>query len=115
MIKSFKHKGLAEYFNTGSHRRVQAKHAPRLKLILSLLHAATHAGVMNAPGLGFHPLKGKPKRWAVSVDGKTFAPLVASFVARQGRWIGAKVGIFAVGPGDASEMGYADFDWFRVE
>lgn len=22
---------------------------------------------MNAPGLGFHPLKGKPKRWAVSV------------------------------------------------
>ena len=68
VIKSFKHKGLAEYFNTGSHRKVQAKHAARLKLILGLLHGATHAGVMNAPGLGFHPLKGKPKRWAVSVD-----------------------------------------------
>jgi len=27
-----------------------------------------HCGVMNAPGLRFHPLKGKPKRWAVSVD-----------------------------------------------
>ncbi len=68
VIKSFRHKGLAEYFNTGSHRKVQAKHAGRLKLILGLLHGATHAGVLNAPGLGFHPLKGKPKRWAVSVD-----------------------------------------------
>ena len=68
VIKSFKHKGLAEYFNTGSHRKVQAKNAARLKLVLGLLHAATHAGAMNAPGLGFHPLKGKRKRWAVSVD-----------------------------------------------
>jgi toxin HigB-1 len=68
VIKSFKHKGLAEYFNTGSHRKVQAKHAARLTLNLGLLHAAAHAGAMNAPGLRFHPLKGKPKRWAVSVD-----------------------------------------------
>ena len=68
MIKSFRHKGLAQCFNTGSHRRVRAKHAARLKLILGLLNGATHAGAMNAPGLGFHPLQGKPKRWAVSVD-----------------------------------------------
>ena len=34
---------------------------------------------------------------------------------RQGKWIGAKVGIFAVGKGAASEMGYADYDWFKVE
>jgi proteic killer suppression protein len=34
-----------------------------------MLNAATHAGQMNAPGLGLHPLKGKPKgRFAVSVD-----------------------------------------------
>ena len=69
MIKSFRHKGLAEYFNTGSHRKVQAKHAARLKLILGLLHGATHAGVMNAPGLGFHPLKGDQKgRYAAKVN-----------------------------------------------
>jgi proteic killer suppression protein len=49
--------------------KVQAKHAARLKLILGLLNGATHADSMNAPELGFHPLKGKPKRWAVSVDG----------------------------------------------
>jgi beta-xylosidase len=53
--------------------------------------------------------------FSYSVDGKTFSPLGESFVARQGRWIGAKVGLFAVGSGEASEMGYADFDWFRVE
>ena len=53
--------------------------------------------------------------FSYSVDGKTFSPLGESFSARQGRWIGAKVGIFAIGSGDASEMGYADFDWFRVE
>ena len=68
VIKSFRHKGLADYFNTGNHRKVHAKHAARLKQILGLLNAATHAGAMNAPGLGLHPLKGKPKRWAVRVD-----------------------------------------------
>jgi proteic killer suppression protein len=69
MIKSFKHKGLAELFNTGSARKVQPKHEPRLKLILTMLNAATHAGQMNAPGLRMHPLKGKPTgRYAVWVD-----------------------------------------------
>jgi beta-xylosidase len=53
--------------------------------------------------------------FAYSTDGRTFIPIGESFKARQGRWIGAKVGIFAVGNGSVSEMGYADFDWFRVE
>jgi len=69
MIRSFKHKGLAELFQTGSARKVQAKHVVRLKLILTLLNAATHAGQLNAPGLRLHPLKGKPSgRYAVWVD-----------------------------------------------
>jgi toxin HigB-1 len=68
VIKSFRHKGLAEYFSTGSHRKIQAKHAERLSLILGLLHAATSVGALGAPALGLHPLKGKPKRWAVRVD-----------------------------------------------
>jgi proteic killer suppression protein len=34
-----------------------------------MLNVATHVGHMSAPGLGLHPLKGKPKgRFAVSVD-----------------------------------------------
>jgi beta-xylosidase len=53
--------------------------------------------------------------FSFSVNGKTFVPLGPQFQARQGRWIGAKVGIFAVGKGPAPEMGYAGYDWFRVE
>jgi proteic killer suppression protein len=69
MIHSFEHKGLAELFKTGSARKVQAKHVERLKMILTLLNAATHAGQLNAPGLRLHPLKGKPPgRYAVWVD-----------------------------------------------
>ena len=60
MIQSFKHKGLAELFKTGSARKVQVKHVARLKMILTLLNAATHAGQLNARGLRLHPLKGKP-------------------------------------------------------
>jgi proteic killer suppression protein len=69
MIKSFGHRGLAELFKTGSARKVQAKHAARLKLIVTMLNGATHAGQLNAPGLRLHPLKGKPAgRYAVWVD-----------------------------------------------
>lgn len=53
--------------------------------------------------------------FSYSFDGKTFLPIGESFTARQGKWIGAKIGIFAVGSDAASEMGYADFDWFRVD
>lgn len=53
--------------------------------------------------------------FSFSVNGKTYVPVGQQFKARQGKWIGAKVGIFAAGKGAASEMGYADYDWFRVE
>jgi hypothetical protein len=53
--------------------------------------------------------------FSFSQDEKTFAPIGELFKARQGRWIGAKVGIFAVGKDGSSEIGYADYDWFRVE
>ena len=53
--------------------------------------------------------------FSFSVNGRTYVPVGQQFHARQGKWIGAKVGIFAVGKGAVSEMGYADYDWFRVE
>jgi proteic killer suppression protein len=69
MIKSFRHKGLADLFHTGNARKVQAKHVKRLRLILTMLNAVTHARQMDAPGLRLHRLKGKPEgRWAVDVD-----------------------------------------------
>ena len=53
--------------------------------------------------------------FSYSIDGRSFTPLGKPFKARPGRWIGAKVGLFAVAAGSNSEMGYADYDWFRVE
>ncbi len=48
-------------------------------------------------------------------DGKEFTPLGQPFTACAGRWIGAKVGLFCVGPGRTEKASYADFDWFRFE
>ena len=49
--------------------------------------------------------------FAYSTDGTTFTTVGAPFMAREGKWVGAKVGLFAVG---ADSSAYADVDWFRV-
>ncbi|MFL5581074.1 MAG: glycoside hydrolase 43 family protein [Gemmatimonadaceae bacterium] len=55
-------------------------------------------------------------RFAYSLDdGRTFTPIGAEFQAREGRWIGAKVGLFATRPDSSAAGGYADFDWFRIQ
>jgi beta-xylosidase len=59
--------------------------------------------------------KGAVCKFAYSSDGSNFRTIGEPFTARPGKWIGAKVGIFAVRNGTARESGYADFDWFRVE
>ncbi|HEV8675862.1 MAG TPA: type II toxin-antitoxin system RelE/ParE family toxin [Methylomirabilota bacterium] len=70
MIRGFKYKGLAKFFETGSRAGIQAQQAERLRLILGRLSAATGPRDMALPGLDLHPLKGDRKgRWAVSVSG----------------------------------------------
>jgi beta-xylosidase len=53
--------------------------------------------------------------FSYSVDGERYIDVGTGFQARQGKWIGAKIGIFAMGAASAREFGYADFDWFRVQ
>ncbi|HEX8139336.1 MAG TPA: glycoside hydrolase 43 family protein [Pyrinomonadaceae bacterium] len=54
--------------------------------------------------------------FSYSADGRDFSTLGQPFTAREGKWIGAKLGIFAVRAGSArGESGNADFDWFRIE
>jgi beta-xylosidase len=53
--------------------------------------------------------------FSYSIDGKKFLSLGNKFVARQGVWIGAKVGLFSLGSLGATREGYADYDWFRFE
>jgi len=59
--------------------------------------------------------KEKLSRFSFSFDGKTFQELGEEFVAREGVWIGAKVGLFVVGPNTTTSRGFADWEWFRVE
>ena len=70
MIRSFKHKGLGRFFETGSKAGIQAQHAERLRLILAQLHAATAPADMGLPGLRLHPLRGDRRgTWSVWVSG----------------------------------------------
>ena len=58
MIKTFRHKGLERFFHTGSKAGIQPTHAPRLRLQLARLDAASEPEDMNLPGWKFHALKG---------------------------------------------------------
>ncbi len=53
--------------------------------------------------------------FSYSTDGRTFTPVGQTFTARQGRWIGAKVGFVFNRPGRFNDAGSVDIDWFRFE
>ena len=44
---------------------------------------------------------------------KKYTTVGETFTARQGKWIGAKVGLFCVTPNEGNR-GWADVDWFRM-
>jgi proteic killer suppression protein len=70
MIVSFKHKGLARFFEHGSKSGIQAPHAERLRLILGRLNVAIAVRDMDLAGLRLHALKGERKGvWSVWVSG----------------------------------------------
>ena len=53
--------------------------------------------------------------FAYSFDGEKWTDVKEKFNARQGKWIGATVGLFAVAAPDCSDRGWIDADWFRVD
>lgn len=70
MIQSFKHKGLKLFFESGNYSKVQPAHRKRLKLILTILHAASDVKDLNYPGSNLHRLSGEFKDYrAVNVSG----------------------------------------------
>lgn len=70
MIKSFRHKGLRKFFESGSVAGIQPQHAARLRLLLAALDTAQTVQDMDIPGFRLHPLKGAEKgRWSVWVNG----------------------------------------------
>ena len=70
MIRSFTHKGLERFFQTGTKAGISPQFAKRLRLQLSALDAASKAEQMDLPGWQLHELKGGlAGHWAVSVNG----------------------------------------------
>lgn len=70
MIKSFKHKGLKKFFESGSTAGIQTAHDTKILDRLTFLHTATCIEDMNLPGYRLHELKGKHAgHWAIDVSG----------------------------------------------
>ena len=70
MIKSFRHKGLKQLFETGRSRSVSAELTRRLVRQLDFLNRATGPTDMNLPGNRLHELKGERKgTWSITVSG----------------------------------------------
>ena len=70
MIKSFKHKGLKKYFQTGSILGIQAKHQRKLRMQLAAIDTAQEIDDINLPGFKLHPLKGnRDVIWSITVNG----------------------------------------------
>ena len=70
MIKSFEHKGLQAFFETGSKAGIQPHHVPKLARQLARLSAAKGPEDMNLPGWRLHPLVGSlTGHYSVSVNG----------------------------------------------
>ncbi|CAA0114010.1 Endoribonuclease HigB [BD1-7 clade bacterium] len=70
MIKSFKHKGLQRFFESGSTRGIQTKHVNRLRMQLAALDTAQEIEDVDLPGYRLHQLKGSRKEtWSITVNG----------------------------------------------
>lgn len=70
MIKSFRHKGLRKFFESGSVAGIQPHHAARLRMQLAALDTAQAIEDMSIAGFRLHALKGQEKgRWSIWVNG----------------------------------------------
>ncbi len=77
MIKSFRHSCLESFFRAGSKAGIQAAHAVRLRIQLTVLDAATGPGDIKTSPWRLHLLKGQlAGHWSIEVNGNwrlTFA------------------------------------------
>src|SRR6266851_8533742 len=69
LIKSFRHKGLKELFETGKSAAVPPQLRKRCANLLEVLDEAENLTDLSGPGFGTHPLHTKPVRHAMSVSG----------------------------------------------
>ena len=70
MIKTLKHKGLKDFFESGNKSGTLPHHAKKLQILLTALNLAKDEKDLNAPSWKLHSLSGKLKgHWSVCVNG----------------------------------------------
>ncbi|MCU7834466.1 MAG: type II toxin-antitoxin system RelE/ParE family toxin [gamma proteobacterium symbiont of Taylorina sp.] len=70
MIKSFKHKGLKRYFETGKISGIQSKHERKLRMQLVAIDTAQSIEDIDLPSFKLHQLKGnRDGIWSITVNG----------------------------------------------
>jgi proteic killer suppression protein len=70
MIKTFKHKGLKQFFDNGSTAGIQSKHGKKLRMQLAAIDTAGVIDDIDLPGFKLHPLKGnRDGTWSITVNG----------------------------------------------
>ncbi|WP_275098605.1 type II toxin-antitoxin system RelE/ParE family toxin [Sedimenticola hydrogenitrophicus] len=70
MIRSFRHKGIKRFFETGSKAGIQVSHADKLRHQLKALDRSIGPDDMDFPGWGLHALSGDLKgHFSVKVNG----------------------------------------------
>lgn len=80
MLKTFKSKALADLWSAGRTGKINARMHKRILTRLDRMDAAAALEELALPGFDFHPLKGKPQRYSVHVNG----PWCLTFEFEQG-------------------------------
>jgi proteic killer suppression protein len=69
VIRTFKNKPLGELWMNGKTSKIDVKMYERILLRLDRLNIVNAPEELNLPGFNFHPLRGKPLRYSVHVNG----------------------------------------------
>ena len=68
MIRTFAHKGLRRFYESGDRSRLSSDMAGRIAILLAALDEASTIKDLNRPSFRLHPLKGDLKGfWSVTV------------------------------------------------
>lgn len=69
MIRSFRSRVLADFWQDGDAARVRPDLVRRIRVRLTRLDQAIRPNDLNLPGFSFHRLRGTPVRYTVHVNG----------------------------------------------
>jgi beta-xylosidase len=79
-------------------------------------HVVSSTGISSGTvWLKVHISQDHKCKYSYSTDGVVFNSVDHESEAKQGTWIGAKIGLFCISPGVKSGKGYIDADYFRIQ